>query len=181
MKSLLELIKLHNCNTDKHSRHSYIQGFYDNYFSSLREKKLNILEIGVKGGGSIKLWKEYFINSKIYGIDTNLIKHASYKDAILISGDAYDKKIVDQLPDLDIVIDDGPHTLESQLKCIEMYFPKLTSTGTIIIEDIRSPFDVARDKLEKKYKSVGGKKEIVVYIGTRTKRQDDDFIIAFKK
>ena len=42
---------------------------YEKYFEPLREKKLNILEIGVDKGDSLRLWKEYFFNSKIWGLD----------------------------------------------------------------------------------------------------------------
>ena len=33
---------------------------YEEYFKKLRLKKLNILEIGVEDGGSIKIWKKYY-------------------------------------------------------------------------------------------------------------------------
>ena len=46
---------------------------YESYFKSLREKKLNILEIGVSRGASIKVWSEYFINSTIVGIDIDKV------------------------------------------------------------------------------------------------------------
>ena len=38
---------------------------------------------------------------------------------------------------LDIVIDDGQHTLESQLECIDLYLPKLNKGGVLIIEDVQ--------------------------------------------
>jgi hypothetical protein len=50
--------------------------------------------------------------------------------------DAYRPEFISKLPPLDIVIDDGPHTLESQLMCIDMYMPKITLNGILIIEDI---------------------------------------------
>jgi hypothetical protein len=37
----------------------------------------------------------------------------------------------------DYIIDDGPHTLESQVLCIQKYLPKVKSGGKIIIEDIQ--------------------------------------------
>jgi len=36
----------------------------------------------------------------------------------------------------DIIIDDGPHTLESQIKFINNYFKKLNKNGKLFIEDI---------------------------------------------
>lgn len=40
---------------------SFTELYYD-YFNPLKNKKLNILEIGVGRGGSLKLWKEFFKN-----------------------------------------------------------------------------------------------------------------------
>jgi hypothetical protein len=54
--------------TDKTTRHNYIE-HYDNYFSKFKNTSINLLEIGIKKGGSIKLWREYFSkDSKIYGL-----------------------------------------------------------------------------------------------------------------
>ena len=33
---------------------------YDNYFSEFKNKKINILEIGIDTGNSLKFWKNYF-------------------------------------------------------------------------------------------------------------------------
>ena len=39
---------------------------YENFFSDIRDTALNVLEIGVCDGGSIKLWHDYFPNAQIY-------------------------------------------------------------------------------------------------------------------
>ena len=45
---------------------------YHNLLKGKRDKPLKILEIGVKDGDSLKIWKEYFhSDSKIYGIEIN--------------------------------------------------------------------------------------------------------------
>ena len=49
-----------------------ISGFiqlYEKYFSTLKNSKINILEIGVEGGDSLRIWREYFTNANICGID----------------------------------------------------------------------------------------------------------------
>ena len=43
---------------------------------------------------------------------------------------------VSKLNNFDIIIDDGPHSLESQLKFIDLYYPKTNLGGVVIIEDI---------------------------------------------
>jgi hypothetical protein len=56
--------------------------------------------------------------------------------------------LINKIPNLDIVIDDGPHTLESQLSCIDMYYPKINPGGMLIIEDIMN-IDNANALVEK--------------------------------
>jgi hypothetical protein len=40
-----------------------------------KETTKNILEIGIKLGGSIKLWHDFFTNAQVYGLDITPIKH----------------------------------------------------------------------------------------------------------
>ena len=125
--------------TDKEAKHKYCSAFYDNAFCDLKDKKLNILEIGIQNGSSLVLWNEYFKNSIIYGIDnTNFIKDRldTYPRIKTIIQDAYKKELTFNLPLFDIIIDDGPHTLESQIKLINNYFKKLNKNGKLFIEDV---------------------------------------------
>lgn len=142
-----------NGGTDKNTYHSYIENFYEKEFEPYREKRIDVLEIGIETGGSLKLWKEYFLNSKsIIGIDITDDKvDNKFKNIDGVSmyfGDAYDKTFSDKFGQFDIIIDDGPHTLESQLKSIELYLPKLKKNGLFVIEDIQSTdwFDSLIDK-----------------------------------
>ena len=69
--SLLSLVD--DAETDKNTDHSYLE-LYETLLSSKKDTAKNILEIGigdyrVKNGGSIKLWKAYFTNAKIYALD----------------------------------------------------------------------------------------------------------------
>ena len=53
--------------TDKYE-HGYTK-VYEKYFERLKEKKLQILEIGIADGKSLLTWSDYFENSTIVGID----------------------------------------------------------------------------------------------------------------
>jgi hypothetical protein len=55
--SLLELID--NSRSDKNTTHSYLE-LYQELLISKKTSALNILEVGIQGGGSIKLWKDFF-------------------------------------------------------------------------------------------------------------------------
>ena len=131
--------------TDKEAKHKYCSAFYDNAFFDLKDKKLNILEIGIQNGSSLVLWNEYFKNSIIYGIDnTNFINDRldSYPRIKTIIQDAYKKELTSNLPLFDIIIDDGPHTLESQIKFINNYFKKLNKNGKLFIEDVDGKYNL---------------------------------------
>ena len=55
--------------TDKNSTHCYVEYFYEEAFAPYRNRKVSVLEIGISGGYSLRLWREYFKKAKtIVGI-----------------------------------------------------------------------------------------------------------------
>jgi hypothetical protein len=86
-----------------------------------------ILEIGVDNGGSIFMWREYFPEANIIGIDNKDCPQLENRDRInFVVEDAYSYKALDQLPnDFDVIIDDGSHTLESMTFVIKEYLNEL--------------------------------------------------------
>ena len=142
--NLTEIIDQYNLDvtTDKNSVHSYVTGFYEKEFAKYKNKKINFLEVGIRRGGSIKLWAEYFTKANlIIGIDVspNEIEPSfrNIEGTQYIFGDAYNREIVNSIPDLDIFLDDGPHTKESQINAIKCYLPKIKSGGVFVIEDVQ--------------------------------------------
>ena len=161
MKTLQEILKDHNLNittnprygTDKGEPKSFVDGFYQENFEPLRNKKLTLVEIGVRSGASLKLWKEFFSErATIIGIDnfTDFNQHEiPYHEEWLsdgvqfIDGDGYTQETVDEIDGgIDILIDDGPHTPQSHQKLLELYLPKMNKGGYVIIEDISYNPDV---------------------------------------
>lgn len=113
MKTLHE-IGLHY-GTDKASRHNYCN-FYDEHLSPYRDKTFKILEIGVKNGASLRMWRDYFHNSDIYGIDINpgsMFEDERIHTFIQDQGDEEGlKKFVEEHGPFDIIIDDGSHNTD---------------------------------------------------------------------
>lgn len=132
MKHLIDLID--NTKTDKNTTHSYLS-VYESLFNKRRMIVTDVMEIGIHEGGSIQLWSDYFINATIYGVDTNnsLIKGGRIKT---LNADAYTEKFIKTLPEMDIIIDDGPHTLKSQQFFAYHYSKLLKKNGILVIEDI---------------------------------------------
>jgi len=134
--------------TDKGDTKSYIDGYYEKNFSRYKEKDITLVEIGVRSGASLCLWKEYFSkNSKIIGLD-NLYDRDNHSVPIneewvsgenvqYLIGDAYSEEVVNKIPNgIDILIDDGPHTFDSHVKLLELYSSKMNPDGVIVIEDV---------------------------------------------
>jgi hypothetical protein len=149
--SLLELVD--NSLTDKNTTHSYLEL----YHTLLCKKKLsakNVLEVGLgdfkdENGGSIKLWRDYFTNATIYGLDilpkNRVIDELLNNDRVKLytSIDAYNNdffvtNFLDKNIKCDFMLDDGPHTLESIIKFIQLYSQIMTDDGILIIEDVQS-------------------------------------------
>ena len=116
---------------------------YEKYFKKLRLKKLNILEIGVDDGGSIKIWKKYFPRSKIVGLDIAKMSF-SIKGVDLIQGDQSDinilKKIIKKYKYFDIIIDDGSHHSKHIIKSFKYLFDSLKNDSLYIIEDLQTSY-----------------------------------------
>ena len=131
--------KYPHCFTDKYYIHSYIP-IYDNLFETFKDSHIKLLEIGVEQGGSLKLWHDYFSKADIYGVDINTVPDwlNEFDRIKTFNIDAYKKENLYIYNNLyfDIIIDDGPHTLESMKFCARYYSNILVKNGLLIIEDI---------------------------------------------
>ena len=153
LEDIDNILKLNGYFTDKNSVHSYLP-LYEELLNGKKNSAKNILEIGIgdfnmKNGGSILMWRKYFLNAKIYGVDKLdisrvydiLVKDPQVK--LYTSVDGYDENFVKNTfvnSDIkfDFILDDGPHTLDSMKKFIELYSELLEDDGILIVEDIQS-------------------------------------------
>lgn len=128
--------------TDKGTIHSYPE-VYDAILPRHRESAKRVLEIGCLRGESLRMWAEYFPFAEITGLDINHVPVACER-VRTIQGNAYSDAVLRRLTgQFDIIIDDGPHTLESWLYLLKNYTPLLAPGGTFVIEDIYSDEPVA--------------------------------------
>lgn len=148
--SLIEIVN--NSTTDKNTTHSYL----DLYQTLLEHKKYtakNVLEVGIGdisnlSGGSIKMWRDFFTNATVYGLDilplNRVMDQGIYSRIMLYSEtDAYNeefftKEFLDKGIKFDFMLDDGPHTLDSMIQFIKLYSQIMTEDGILIIEDVQS-------------------------------------------
>lgn len=115
---------------------------YDHHFSRFRNKSLNLLEIGIYSGGSLGMWKSYFgAGCTVYGVDIEESCRVYEAQGIRVFiGDQADRNFWRQfkqdVPKIDIVIDDGGHSPIQQLTSFEELFPHLRPGGIYLCEDI---------------------------------------------
>ncbi len=137
--------------TDKWGAHFYTQ-HYDNHFRPYKNKKINLLEIGVggykspvKGGESLKMWKRYFHNGKIFSLDI-FDKSLLQENRIRIfKGSQVDKEfllntVVKEMGEIDLIVDDGSHINEHVIETFKILFPILKVGGIYVVEDVQTSY-----------------------------------------
>lgn len=130
--------------TDKcHSGHDYLRK-YEFFLERWENESINVLELGVLKGASIKMWGEYFKKATIYGvdIDVNAKKYEGSNRKIIIR-DLSQKNNLIELCKLSptIIIDDASHWWSHQIKSFYYLFPALPHGGIFIMEDMGTSFE----------------------------------------
>lgn len=126
--------------TDKSSEiHNYCVK-YEKYLPFNRYNKLNILEIGVLDGKSLKTWKEYFYRSNILGIDiTPECKQYEEERISVEVGSQADgnflSRVWQQYGPFDMILDDGSHMNSHVIFSFQHLWDHVKSGGVYIIED----------------------------------------------
>jgi len=145
------LQKIGECTgSDKVYGHNFVP-IYESYFKTLRNKSLNILEIGIggyenpnAGGESLLMWAEYFKYSKITGADL-FEKHLNLPNRVeTIKLDQSNpeelKKLGNSKGGFDIIIDDGSHISSHVILTFETLWNYLNNHGLYIIEDTQTSY-----------------------------------------
>lgn len=168
---------------DKGTIHSYIE-VYEELFAPYRNSALRVLEIGIMGGCSLRMWEEYFAYSEVHGIDlcdqplgmTDLrpmIKEAGHHIHLL---DASNKEQVEACFHnvvFDVVVEDANHFIDDQLKIYDNFRRHLSTNGIYVIEDIE---DIERDK--KKLESIDSNRRVRILDRRNVKGRFDDVLVV---
>ena len=111
---------------------------YQLFFDPFKNKNINIMEIGIARGSSLKTWSSFFRNASIDGIDINknckkLCKN--YDNINIIIDDA---KFYKTEKKYDIIIDDGSHLSGDIIETFNNLINNLNKNGLYVIEDMDS-------------------------------------------
>lgn len=125
------------------------KGKYANVYplllESLRNQVTSILEMGLGGGGSLRVWMEYLPNARIYGLDIQAsvlrdipITEEEHRRIQVVIGDQSDAvfmlSVLHMEKAFDIVIDDAGHEAVNQKIAFDILFPHVR--GLYFVEDI---------------------------------------------
>ena len=195
---------------DKHIRvaHNYMPT-YEKLFKNLKSSIYNLLEIGCggmynlkdtlgqgdikrnwyKSGNSLRMWRDYFTNANVYGIDINkdlMFTEDRIKTFVANQNSEQDlKSVIDKINSpLDIIIDDGSHRGDHQVFSFMYLHKYLAPCGLYIIEDVQSSNIDGFKNLSifpEHFKEYINQNFVVEYFDTRNSGKTDDFIISFMK
>ena len=137
--------------TDKDTFHSYIE-LYERLLAPFVDKAITLVEIGIQYGGSMLLWQDYLPKAEFIFVDNvncihpKILDHLDPDRTCVLFQDAYNDIGADDVDHLaksgasggiDFIIDDGPHTLQSQVDFLRLYLPLLNKGGVALIEDVQ--------------------------------------------
>lgn len=136
--------KLNPCayDTDKGEMPNYIS-MYENHLSPMADEPVVLLELGVKKGGSLMMWRDYFSKGIILGLDRAEVRIEDPSGRIkTYCGNQDDFNLLDKIVEdnapqgIDIVIDDCSHIGELTKRSFWHLFKKhLKPGGLYFIED----------------------------------------------
>ena len=162
--------------------HDYTK-FYHSLFNKISTKKLKMFEVGLGSVdtdvtfhmkfsnqnyeplASLKAWREYFLNSEIYGadIDKKILENSDRIKTFYVDM-LSEKSIISMWKNvnekMDIIIDDGFHSFEANINFFKNSYKMLNKDGYYIIEDIhRKPSNMK--KFNKFFKIAGVEFQII--------------------
>jgi len=119
---------------------------YHRHFRRFRGGACTVLEIGVFHGGSLRMWRDYFgPAARIVGVDVNpeCAKLAEPGIEIVIGdqGDrAFLRRLRQRYAPIDVLIDDGGHTMVQQTATLHELFAAVAPRGVLLFEDLHTSY-----------------------------------------
>ena len=123
--------------TDKGTiKHNYTQ-VYEKLLSGRKQDNIDLLEIGVACGSSLKMWSSYFENGNITGLDirpecAGLCADFPKVDIVIADATAYKPE-----KSYDFIIDDGSHVSIDIVNTWKNLWQHIKPGGIYFIEDLR--------------------------------------------
>lgn len=127
-------------------KHSTYFETYDGLFARYRGQPITFVEVGVLGGGSLFMWREFFgEQARIIGIDLNPQAKKWEQDGFEIfigsqSDQSFWSDLVAKVGPIDVLLDDGGHTFEQQIVTVEAVLANIKDGGMVVVEDTHTSY-----------------------------------------
>ena len=148
LPSLSDLAKKHGTDKCSPGSHTFFNknylDIYARYIEVIRNQPIRFLEIGVLNGKSLAMWREYFPNAEIHGIDIEP-ECKKYEDKVAKKFvhilDCSDDVALNEFKQkftgyFDVILDDGSHINVITKKTFDYLYFCLKSEGIYMIEDL---------------------------------------------
>ena len=148
LERLTELASKYGTDKGEHEYLPFYVAHLGTFSGPVVSSPLNLLEIGVQHGGSLRLWADFFPHpdTVITGIDIDGATCADLKfndpRIKVIIGDARTEPSITQ-EFHDVIIDDGSHFSADIVTCINRLWTSVKPGGWYIIEDWQTQFSVS--------------------------------------
>jgi hypothetical protein len=126
-----------------HKWHHYFE-IYHRHLASFRGQSPVVVEIGVFQGGSLQMWHHYFgAGTQVVGIDIDpRCRQFEDESTTILIGDQSDRGFLAEVrrcvPRVDVLIDDGGHTMPQQVATFEELYPHVQPRGVYLCEDMHT-------------------------------------------
>lgn len=127
-------------------KHSTYFDVYDHLFSRYVGKPVTFVEVGVLGGGSLMMWRDFFgPDARIIGIDLNPeaqeFRELGFE---IFIGDQADPRFwqtfTRQVGPIHILLDDGGHTYKQQVVTSSSMLESVVDGGLLVVEDTHTSY-----------------------------------------
>ncbi|MFD9948484.1 hypothetical protein ACFWYW_41830 [Nonomuraea sp. NPDC059023] len=130
---------------------NWFAAHYDRHFAKYRDRRVNVLEIGIggfeapdEGGESLRMWKSYFRRGIIHGLDIFDKSPLAQPRVRIHRADQSDplslREVADQIDGIDLIIDDGSHISSHTITAFHTLFPLLKDGGLYVVEDVQTSY-----------------------------------------
>lgn len=146
MKLLTQIANFYGTDkgTAKYLHHGFSE-IYDDFLNYKRFDIKKVLEIGIDDGFSLRMWRDFFPNATVYGMDVQASQlFSEHRIVTRLGNQAIDNDLNNLINDFggdfDLIIDDGGHIPTQQQITLGYLFKFLKNKGIYIVEDLHTSF-----------------------------------------
>lgn len=186
LKQIWDRLNEQGYGTDKLSVHSY-GDTYEKILAPYRHTAINVLEIGLFNGHSLRMWEQYFTMANVHGIDCDEQPHGGMADLRpMIESKQHHIHIMDATDEIsvekefgdtkwNVIIEDAAHNIEQQVQLFNIFKNRMAKGSLYIIEDVQN---IDKDKWV--FDSMSGYFTVDILDRRQEKMRYDDVLILIK-